>query len=126
MKIIGKFLKFIISVLLVAVIVVVGSFSTVFFISRENPQNIFIMNYALVAQKSEEGKISIWFIEKADESSIENGDGIVYYEDGYKSANAMLGFDGRVVYFDSASFDSIVSVSDDAVTGKIVALWQQK
>lgn len=126
MKFLAKLIKFVLSVLLAAVIIVVSSFTAVFFLSKNNPQGIFIFDYAVVAQKGEDEKLDVWVIKKTDSSSVEHGDGIVYFDESYKAANAMLGFDGRVMYFDSDSLESDVWVEDDAVVGKIVALWQQK
>ncbi len=126
MKIIGRILKFIISFILAAVIIIVGSFTAVFFMSKDEPQDIFILDYALITQKGEDEKLDIWFVEKTDSFDVEHGDGIVYYDGAYKSANAMYGFDGRVIYFDSDSLDKSVWVDDGAVVGRIIALWQQK
>ena len=126
MKIIGGFLKFIISFTLAAAIIVIGSFTAVFFISKDKPQEIFLLDYALITQKGEDEKIDIWFVEKTDSSAVEHGDGIVYYDGAYKAANAMYGFDGRVIYFDSDSLDKSVWVDDSAVVGEIIAMWQQK
>ena len=126
MKIIGGFLKFIISFTLAASIIIIGSFTAVFFMSKDNPQDIFLFDYALVTQKGEDEKRDIWFVKKTDSFAIEQGDGIVYYDGAYKSANAMYGFDGRVLYFDSDSLEQNVWVDDGAVVGRIIALWQQK
>ena len=126
MKIIGKFLKFLTALLATAVIVAVSSFAAVFFVSKDEPQEIFIFDYALIAEKGEDEKIDVWFVSRADTADVEHGDGVVYYDGAYKSANAMLGYDGRLMYFDSDRLDMGVTVGDDAIVGKIIALWQQK
>lgn len=126
MKVIGKILKSLILILTAAVVITVGSFATVFFVSKDEPKEIFIFDYALVAEKGEDEKIDVWFIRKTSSEYIEHGDGIVYYDGAYKSANAMLGRDGRIMYFDSDELDMSVTVGDDEIVGEILALWQQK
>ena len=126
MKVIGKILKSLILILTAAVVITVGSFATVFFVSKDEPKEIFIFDYALVAEKGEDEKIDVWFIRKTSSEYIEHGDGIVYYDGAYKSANAMLGRDVRIMYFDSDELDMSVTVGDDEIVGEILALWQQK
>lgn len=126
MKIIGKIIRVIIALLTAAVIIVAGSFATVFFISKDEPSDIFIASYAFIAEKGEDGKVDLWFVRRAAEEDLENGDSIVYYDGAYKSANAMIGYDGRLIFFDSDNLESVVTVEDDAFVGKTVALWQQK
>lgn len=126
MKVIGKILKSLILILTAAVVITVGSFATVFFVSKDEPKEIFIFDYALVAEKGEDEKIDVWFIRKTSSEYIEHGDGMVYYDGAYKSANAMLGRDGRIMYFDSDELDMSVTVGDDEIVGEILALWQQK
>ncbi len=126
MKIIGKIIRVIIALLTAAVIIVAGSFATVFFVSKDEPSDIFIAGYAFIAEKGDDGKIDLWFVRRAAEEDLENGDSIVYYDGAYKSANAMIGYDGRLIFFDSDNLESVVTVEDDAFVGKTVALWQQK
>lgn len=126
MKTIGKIIRLIIALLTAAVIIVAGSFATVFFVSKDEPADIFIAGYAFIAEKGDDGKIDLWFVRKAAEEDLENGDSIVYYDGAYKSANAMIGYDGRLMFFDSDNLESVVTVEDDAFVGKTVALWQQK
>ena len=126
MKVIGKIIRTIILLLTVAVVAVVGSFAVAFFVSRDEPSDIYIAGYALIAEKGEDGKFDLWFVQSVDEENIESGDGIVYYDGTYKSANAMLGYDGRLLFFDSDNLESVVTVDDGALVGKTVALWQQK
>ena len=126
MKTIGKFIKFIIAFLTAVVVVTVGSLTAVFFTSKDEPKDIFLLDYALVYEKGEDEKIDVWFIRKTNEFDIVSGDGIVYYDGAYKSAAVFVGYDGRMMYFDSDSLDMTVSFEDDAVVGKIIALWQQK
>ncbi len=126
MKIIGKFFRFIIAFLVAAVIITVGSFAAVFFVSKDEPKEIFLLDYALIYEKGEDEKIDVWFVRKTNDFDIVSGDGIVYYDGAYKSANVMLGRDGRFMYFDSDNLDMTVTFEEDAVVGKIVALWQQK
>lgn len=126
MKIIGKFIRFIIAFLVAAVIITVGSFTAVFFTSKDEPQEIFLLDYALVYEKGEDEKLDVWFVRKTNEFDIVSGDGIVYYDGAYKSAAAFVGYDGRMMYFDSDRLDMTVAFEEDAVVGKIVALWQQK
>ncbi len=126
MKVISKIIRIVIALLTAAVLIVAGSFVTVFFISKDEPSDIFISGYAFVAEKGEDEKIDIWFIRRVAEENIDNGDGIVYYDGAYKSANAMIGYDGRLLFFDSDNLESIVTVEDGAFVGKTVALWQQK
>lgn len=126
MKIIGKIIRVIIALLTAAVIIVAGSFATVFFVSKDEPSDIFIAGYAFIAEKGDDGKIDLWFVRRAAEEDLENGDSIVYYDGAYKSANVMIGYDGRLIFFDSDNLESVVTVEDDAFVGKTVALWQQK
>lgn len=126
MKIIGKIIRVIIALLTAAVIIIAGSFATVFFVSKDEPSDIFIAGYAFIAEKGDDGKIDLWFVRRAAEEDLENGDSIVYYDGAYKSANAMIGYDGRLIFFDSDNLESVVTVEDDAFVGKTVALWQQK
>ena len=126
MKIIGKIIKTLIALAVALLIIVVGSFSAVFFISRDNPQEIFLLDYALICRKGEDEKLDVWFVQKTDSDSLEHGDAVVYFDSGYKAAYAMLGFDGRVIYYDADEFEKIVSVDETFLVGEIVALWQQK
>ena len=126
MKIIGKIIRFIIAFLFAVVIIVVGCFSAVFFVSKDEPQDIFLLDYALIYEVGEDDKLDIWVVRKTNDFDLSNGDGIVYYDGAYKSANVMLGRDGRFMYFDSDRLDMTVTFEEDAVVGKIVALWQQK
>ncbi len=126
MKVIGKIVRIIIAVLVMAVLIVVGSFTAVFFVSKDKPADIFILGYAFVAEKGEDEKIDMWFVRKTQLEKIEHGDSIVYYDGDYKSANAMIGYDGRLIFFDSDDLEVFVTVEDDALVGKTLALWQQK
>ena len=126
MKIIGKIIRFIIAFLFAAVVIVVGCFSAVFFVSKDEPQDIFLLDYALIYEKGEDDKLDIWFVRKTNDFDMTNGDGIVYYDGTYKSVNVMLGHDGRFMYFDSDDLDMTVTFEEDEIVGKIVALWQQK
>ena len=126
MKTIGKFIRFIIAFLTAAVIVAVSGFTAVFFTSKEEPQEIFLFDYALVYETGADKKVDVWFIKKTNEFEIVSGDGIVYYDRGYKSAAVFIGYDGRLMYFDSDRLDMTVTVEEDAVVGKIIALWHQK
>ena len=126
MKIIGKFIRFIIAFLFTAVVIVVGSFSAIFFVSKDEPQDIFLFDYALIYEVGEDEKLDIWVVRKTNDFDIGNGDGIVYYDCTYKSANVMLGHDGRFMYFDSDNLQMSVTLKENETVGKIVALWQQK
>jgi len=126
MKIIGKIIRFIIAVVFITVTVAVGSFTAVFFVSKDEPQDIFLLDYALIYEVGEDDKLDIWFVRKTNDFDMNNGDGIIYYDGSYKSANVMLGHDGRFMYFDSDDLEMTVTFEEDAVVGKVVALWQQK
>ena len=126
MKIIGKIIRFIIAFLFTAVVIVVGSFSAIFFVSKDKPQDIFLFDYALIYEVGEDEKLDIWVVRKTNDFDMSNGDGIVYYDGTYKSANVMLGHDGRFMYFDSDNLEMTVDFEEDETVGKIVALWQQK
>ena len=126
MKVIGKILRLTIAFLTAAVLIVVGSFTTVFFVCKDDPAEIFIFDYALVAEKGEDKKIDIWFVCRIKAEQIEHSDGIVYFDGAYKSANAMLSRDGRIMYFDSDELDMSAVIEDEMIVGEILALWQQK
>lgn len=126
MKIIGKIIRFIIAALFITVTVIIGSFTAIFFVSKDEPQDIFLFDYALIYEVGEDDKLDIWFVRKTNDFDISNGDGIVYCDGTYKSANVMLGRDGRFMYFDSDDLELTVNFEEDELVGKIVALWQQK
>lgn len=126
MKIIGKIIRGIIAALVIAAVIVVSCFTAVFFVFKDNPSDIFIFDYAFVAQVGEDEKIDMYFVEKTKPEEIELGDCIVYYDGTYKSANAMIGYDGRLLFADSDDLELFVSVEDEAIVGKTLALWQQK
>lgn len=111
---------------LVAVIAVTGSLAAIFFVSRENPEEIFIMEYALVFEKGADEKLDVWFVEKAECAGLENGDGVVYYDGSYCAANAMVMSDGAVSFYDSDDLSYNVSVNDENIVGRVIACWQQK
>ncbi len=111
---------------LVAVIAVTGSLAAIFFVSRENPDEIFIMEYALIFEKGEDEKLDVWLVEKAECADLENGEGAVYYDGSYCSANAMVSSDGAVSFFASDDLSYNVSVNDENIVGRVVACWQQK
>lgn len=126
MKIIGKFFRFIIAFMTAAVIITVGSFTAVFFVSKDEPKEIFLLDYALIYETGEDKKLDVWFVKKTNDFDIADGDGIVYYDGAYRSAAAMIGYDGRLMYFDSDDLNMTVTFDEDAAVGKIVAAWQQK
>ncbi|MBQ6932586.1 MAG: hypothetical protein IJN38_10700 [Clostridia bacterium] len=126
MKIITNFLRAIILMALVAVIAVTGCFAAIFFVSRDEPEEIFIMEYALVFEKGEDEKLGVWFVEKADCADLENGDGAVYYDGSYCAANAMVTSDGAVSFYASDDLTYNVSVDNSNLVGRVIACWQQK
>lgn len=126
MKTIGKIIRFIIAFLVAAVVITVGSFTAVFFVSKDEPKEIFLLDYALIYEKGEDEKLDVWFVRKTNEFDVVSGDAIVYYDGTYKSATAFVGYDGRMMYFDSDRLDMTVTFEENAAVGKIVALWQQK
>ena len=126
MKTIGKIIRFIIAFLVAAVVITVGSFTAVFFVSKDEPKEIFLLDYALIYEKGEDEKLDVWFVRKTNEFDVVSGDAIVYYDGTYKSATAFVGYDGRMMYFDSDRLDMTVTIEENAAVGKIVALWQQK
>lgn len=111
---------------LVAVIAVTGCFAAIFFVSRENPEEIFIMEYALIFEKGANEKLDVWLVEKAECADLENGDGAVYYDGSYCAANAMVIADGAVSFYDSDDLSYNVSVNDENIVGRVIACWQQK
>ena len=126
MKAFAKFLRILIVVLLLGSVVVAGSFVGVFCLGRTTPDEIYLFDYALVAQKNGDGKLEMWFVHKTDCDSLVNGDGVVYYDGEYSSANAMTFADGTITFFDSHDFTQSVEVDDENIVGEILALWQQK
>ncbi len=126
MKVIGKIVRVLIAVPVMVLLIVVGSFTAVFFVSKDKPEDIYILNYAFVVEQGEDKKTDMWFVEKTQRENIEHGDNVVYYDGEYKSANAMLGYDGRLIFFDSDNLEAFVTVEDDMIVGKTLALWQQK
>lgn len=126
MKIIGKFIRFIIALLVLAVIVVGGSLAAVFYVAQDDPSEIFIFDYALIVETGEDAKTDIWFVEKVEQEELKHGDGIVYYDGAYKSANTRISYSGYPVFFDSDSFENYIILEDDNIVGRIIALWQQK
>ena len=126
MKIISDFLRAIIITAFVAVIAVTGCFAAIFFVSKDNPDEIFIMEYALVFEKGEDEKLDVWLVEKAQTEDLENGDGAVYYDGSYCAANAMVTSDGAVSFYDSDDLTYNVAVDNENIVGRVIACWQQK
>lgn len=126
MKIIGKIIRIIITVIFAVVTVVVGSFTAVFFVSKDEPQDIFLFDYALIYEVDEDKKLDMWVVKKINDFDMSNGDGIVYYNGAYKSANVLMGRDGRFMYFNADNLEESVEIKDGEIVGKIVALWRQK
>lgn len=126
MKIIGKFIRFIIALLVVIVLIVGGSFTAIFFASKDEPSDIFIFGYALVVETGDDGKTDIWFIEDVESEELKHGDSIVYYDGKYKSANTRISYSGEPVFFDSESLENYIILEDENIVGRTLALWQQK
>ncbi len=126
MKFLADFFRAIILIALAAVVAVAGCFTAIFFISRDNPEDIFIMEYALVFDKGENDKLSVWFIEKSDCDSLANGDGVVYYDGSYCAANAMVNEDSVPAFYSSDDLTYNVAVDNTNLVGRIIAVWQQK
>lgn len=126
MKFLADFFRAIILIALAAVVAVAGCFTAVFFISRENPEDIFIMEYALVFDKGENEKLSVWFVERAEPDSLENGDGVVYFDGNYCAAHAMVTQDGAPTFYSSDDLTYNVAVDSSNLVGRIIAVWQQK
>lgn len=125
MKIIANIIKSILILALAAVVAVVGCFAAVFFISKETPDDIFILDYALVLDTDSNGKPAAWFIKKADNDSLETGDGVLYYNGKYCFANAMVTDYGTQFYtLDDLTLE--LNVSNENIVGEVIAMWQQK
>lgn len=126
MKILTDFLRAIILITLAAVVAVGGCFAAIFFISKDTPEDIYIMEYALVFDKSEDEKLNVWFVEKADCTTLENGDGVIYYDGSYCAANAMVADESMVSFYSSDDLSYNVAVDNSNIVGRIIAVWQQK
>ena len=111
---------------LVAVIAVTGCFAAIFFVGRDNPAEIFIMEYALVFEKGDDEKLDVWFVEKAECADLENGDGTIYYDGSYCAANAMVTADGAISFYSSDDLGYNVAVDNENLVGRVLACWQQK
>lgn len=124
MKVIAEIFRAIIILALVAVIAVGGCLTAIFFVSQNEPDEIFILDYALVYRKDEsDSKLDVWLLKKENAGGLMNSDGFVYYEDtsGYKAAYKNSdSFGAR--YYDSESYERIM-IDESKIVGKIVALW---
>lgn len=125
MKIIANIFKSILIIALAAVIIAAGSLAAVFFISKDTPEEIYLFDYALVIDTDSDDKYSAWFVKKTDCASLQNGDGVVYYNGKYCQANAMVTDYGTAFYkLDDLTLE--LSVNDDNIVGEVLAVWQQK
>ncbi len=124
MKIIADFFKFIIIAALAAVVAAVGCLSAVFFFERENPQEIFVFGYALAANVNESGTHSLWLIEKAQAQQLQNGDGVVYFDGSYCSANSSVSEYETDFYVLDGDEAIEIAVNDENLVGKVLAMWQ--
>ncbi len=125
MKIIANIFKTVIAFALAAVIITVGCFTAVFFMSADTPEEIYLFDYALVFDTDIDGKHTVWFVKDTDCASLDNGDGVVYYNGKYCQANAMVTDYGTAFYkLDDLTLK--LAVSDDNIVGEILAVWQQK
>lgn len=125
MKAIANVLKSILVVAFAAVIIVVGCFAAVFFMGKDTPDDIYIFDYALVFDTDSDGRFSAWFVKDTDCASLENGDGVVYYNGKYCSANAMV-TDTDTTFYKTSDLTLELAVSDENLVGEILAVWQQK
>ena len=126
MKIIGKIIRGIIALLFVVLLIVGGSFAAIFFVSKDEPSDIFIFDYALVVETGDDGKTDVWFVEKVYPDELKHGDSIVYYDGEYKSVNTRISYNGTPVFFDSDNLENYIILEDENFVGRTLALWQQK
>lgn len=125
MKIIANIFKSILIIALALLITVGGCLTAVFFVSEDTPEDIFIFGYALAADTDADGKYSVWLLKETDCASLDNGDGVVYYNGKYCQANAMVTDYGTAFYkLDDLTLE--LKVDDDNLVGEILAMWQQK
>ena len=122
MKVIADILKAIIIIALAAIVAVSGCLSAVFFLSREEPKDIFLFGYAMATDVDENGKRSVWLLKEAEVDSLQNGDGVVYYDGSFCAANAYVDESGYgTQFFDG---DLAVAVDGENLVGEIIAMWQ--
>lgn len=125
MKVIANLFKSILIIALAAVIITAGCFAAVFFMSKDTPDEIYLFDYALVIDTDSESRYSAWFVKKADCASLDNGDGVIYYNGKYCQANAMVTDYGTAFYkLDDLTLE--LNVNDDNIVGEVLAVWQQK
>jgi len=123
MRKLAEILKAFISLLLIIVLVVVGCYVGVFEFEKKTPERIYLYNHAFVAEKDEDG-LHMWFVKYAPFSELENGDGVIYYEDnGYHSSNCEVGEDKSVAFYRSDDLNEQVSVSEENYIGQVLAQW---
>lgn len=129
MKAIAEFFRIIITLALVVIVAVAGCFTAIFFVSEDDPEEIFILDYALIYQTDKaDNKLSVWFVKKEKPDALRTGDGIVYYEkeSGYKAAYSNVLSDNiGTLYYDADALERVV-FDESKVVGKILAVWQQK
>lgn len=127
MKVIADIFRALLLLLLAAVVVVSGSLTAVFFVSRDNPEDIFLLDYALVYQKGEDEKLDVWLVKDAAEEDLLTGDGVIYFKEsfGYKAANTNFDMFGAT-YYDAENLESRIFIAPENLVGKVVAVWQQK
>ncbi len=120
MKIVADILKAIIIIALAAVVAVSGCLTAVFFVSRDEPNEIFVFGYAMATDVDESGKRNIWLLKEARVDELQNGDGFVYHDGSYCQANAFVDEGGSQFY----AGDLPIAVNDRTLVGIIMAMWQ--
>ncbi len=130
MKKVADVFKGLVILVLVAVIAAAGCLAAIFAVSKDDPEDIFLFGYAMVNDEDAYGKRSFWLIKQTGYSELENGTGVVYYNnDSYCSANIWFdvgGMGDKFVSLDpeTRSCDILPDANSDNIVGEIVAMWQ--
>ena len=122
MKKLASALKWFIGIFALIVLIVVSSYVAVFVFEKDSAENIYLYNYAFVAEKEEDG-LNMWVVKKTSFDELKTGDGVIYFsEDGYHAAN-FDGNNGEPMFYRADDLNEQVTVTAKSCVGQIIASW---
>ena len=120
MKQFAKILKWFIGLFFILVLAAVGCFVAVFAVERNSPDDIFLLNYAFVAEKEEDG-LNVWIVKKTEVTELKTGDGVIYFNEGRYCAAAFDGNSGEPAFYCGDGLNDPAPVTNDSLVGQVVA-----